>query len=60
MWGFWSAIRIRIFRGFMLTIDYSPAVAEEARAGNFNLVIAYHPPIFQAHQAGGHRREPGV
>ena len=32
----------------MLTIDYSPAVAEEARAGNFNLVIAYHPPIFQA------------
>jgi len=32
----------------MLTIDYSPGVAEEARAGNFNLVVAYHPPIFQA------------
>jgi dinuclear metal center YbgI/SA1388 family protein len=32
----------------LLTIDYSPAVAEEARGGNFDLVIAYHPPIFQA------------
>ena len=30
----------------LLTIDYSPAVAEEARLGKCDLVIAYHPPIF--------------
>jgi dinuclear metal center YbgI/SA1388 family protein len=30
----------------LLTIDYTPAVAEEARANNCNLMIAYHPPIF--------------
>jgi dinuclear metal center YbgI/SA1388 family protein len=30
----------------LLTIDYSPAVAEEGRANNCDLVIAYHPPIF--------------
>jgi dinuclear metal center YbgI/SA1388 family protein len=30
----------------MLTIDYSPAVAEEAR--DCDLVIAYHPPLFSA------------
>jgi dinuclear metal center YbgI/SA1388 family protein len=30
----------------LLTIDYSPAVAEEARAQKCDLVIAYHPPIF--------------
>lgn len=30
----------------LLTIDYSPAVAEEARLGKYDLVIAYHPPIF--------------
>jgi dinuclear metal center YbgI/SA1388 family protein len=32
--------------GILLTIDYSPAVAEEARANQCDLVIAYHPPIF--------------
>jgi dinuclear metal center YbgI/SA1388 family protein len=31
----------------LLTIDYSPMVAEEARADRCDLVIAYHPPIFQ-------------
>jgi dinuclear metal center YbgI/SA1388 family protein len=31
----------------ILTIDYSPPVAQEARAGGCDLVIAYHPPIFQ-------------
>jgi dinuclear metal center YbgI/SA1388 family protein len=31
----------------LLTIDYSPAVAQEARANQCDLVIAYHPPIFQ-------------
>ena len=31
----------------LLTIDYSPAVAEEGRANKCDLVIAYHPPIFQ-------------
>src|ERR1700691_130654 len=30
----------------LLTIDYSAAVAEEARAKKCDLVIAYHPPIF--------------
>jgi dinuclear metal center YbgI/SA1388 family protein len=33
--------------GVLLTIDYSAAVAEEARANKCDLVIAYHPPIFQ-------------
>ena len=31
----------------LLTIDYSPAVAQEARTNQCDLVIAYHPPIFQ-------------
>jgi dinuclear metal center YbgI/SA1388 family protein len=31
----------------ILTIDYSPPVAEEARANGCDLVVAYHPPIFQ-------------
>jgi dinuclear metal center YbgI/SA1388 family protein len=30
----------------MLTIDYAPAVAQEAKAGECDLVISYHPPIF--------------
>jgi dinuclear metal center YbgI/SA1388 family protein len=30
----------------LLTIDFTSAVAEEARAGACQLVIAYHPPIF--------------
>ena len=30
----------------MLTIDYTPAVADETIAKRCNLVIAYHPPIF--------------
>jgi len=32
----------------ILTIDYTPAVAEESRNKNFDCVIAYHPPIFDA------------
>ena len=42
----WWAIRIRRSRAYLLTIDYSVAVAEEGRANNCDLVIAYHPPIF--------------
>lgn len=34
----------------MLTIDYTPAVAEEAQAAGCDLVVAYHPPIFQGHK----------
>src|SRR5687768_5299518 len=30
----------------MLTIDYTPAVAAEARRERCDFVIAYHPPIF--------------
>ena len=31
----------------LLTIDYTDKVAAEARAGGFDCVIAYHPPIFE-------------
>lgn len=31
----------------MLCIDYTPAVAEEAKREGADLVIAYHPPIFK-------------
>src|SRR5687768_10242842 len=30
----------------LLTIDYTPTVAEEARKSTCDLIIAYHPPIF--------------
>jgi dinuclear metal center YbgI/SA1388 family protein len=36
-----------ISRG-LLTIDYTPSVASEARAKRCDVVIAYHPPIFEA------------
>lgn len=32
----------------LLTIDYTCAVADESKANRCELVIAYHPPIFQA------------
>jgi dinuclear metal center YbgI/SA1388 family protein len=32
----------------LLTIDYTPAVADEARQSRCEAVIAYHPPIFKA------------
>jgi dinuclear metal center YbgI/SA1388 family protein len=32
----------------ILTIDYTPAVAREAREQGCDLVIAYHPPLFSA------------
>lgn len=32
----------------LLTIDYTPAVAVEAVRENCDVVIAYHPPIFEA------------
>jgi dinuclear metal center YbgI/SA1388 family protein len=32
--------------GILLTIDYTQAVAQEARDKKCDLVIAYHPPIF--------------
>jgi dinuclear metal center YbgI/SA1388 family protein len=35
-------------RRTMLTIDYTPEVAEEARASGCDAVIAYHPPIFES------------
>jgi dinuclear metal center YbgI/SA1388 family protein len=31
----------------LLTIDYTPDVAAEAREANCGLVIAYHPPLFK-------------
>jgi len=31
----------------MLTIDYTEAVAQEAKSQNVDAVIAYHPPIFE-------------
>ena len=31
----------------MLTIDYTDAVAEEAKAAGCDAVVAYHPPIFE-------------
>lgn len=35
-------------RKAMLTIDYTAEVAQEAQAEDCDLVIAYHPPIFDA------------
>ena len=32
----------------LLTIDYTPAVAEEGRNKNCDCIISYHPPIFDA------------
>ncbi|MDQ3440923.1 MAG: Nif3-like dinuclear metal center hexameric protein [Planctomycetota bacterium] len=32
----------------LLTIDYTPEVAEEGTAGGFDAIVAYHPPIFDA------------
>lgn len=32
----------------LVTVDYSAAVAEEARAHSVDLVVAYHPPLFAA------------
>lgn len=32
----------------LLTIDYTPEVADEAKSANVDVVIAYHPPIFDA------------
>ncbi|MEW5851186.1 MAG: Nif3-like dinuclear metal center hexameric protein [Myxococcota bacterium] len=34
-------------RKAMLTIDYTPEVAREAQAAGCQLVLCYHPPIFQ-------------
>jgi dinuclear metal center YbgI/SA1388 family protein len=31
----------------LLTIDYTPAVAEEARNNGCDCIISYHPPIFE-------------
>lgn len=38
----WAATRL------LLTIDLTPAVADEAIANKTDVVIAYHPPIFRA------------
>lgn len=37
----------RDVRSAMLTIDYTPGVAEEGKRLGVELVVAYHPPIFQ-------------
>ncbi len=37
----WPARRV------LLTVDLTPAVLAEARKGRFDMVIAYHPPIFR-------------
>lgn len=37
----WPARRI------LLTIDLTAAVLDEARRGKFDLIVAYHPPIFR-------------
>ncbi|EYF06363.1 Nif3-like dinuclear metal center hexameric protein [Chondromyces apiculatus] len=34
--------------GALLCIDYTPAVAREARDLGCDLVVAYHPPVFEA------------
>src|SRR5437016_8283496 len=34
--------------GAMLTIDYTPEVAREAAGAKCDLIVAYHPPIFDA------------
>ncbi len=34
--------------GVMLTIDYTPEVACESAGASANLIVAYHPPIFDA------------
>ena len=34
--------------GAMLTIDYTPEVACEAAGAKANVIVAYHPPIFDA------------
>src|SRR5690242_14581356 len=31
----------------MLTIDFTPDVADEARAAKCDAIISYHPPIFE-------------
>jgi len=31
----------------LLTIDYTPEVAEQAKKSDCGLIVAYHPPIFQ-------------
>lgn len=38
----------------LVTIDYSQAVAEEARAKEVQLVVAYHPPMFAAVKRAPH------
>jgi len=38
----------QVVRKVMLTIDYTREVAEEAAAGGSDVVISYHPPIFDA------------
>lgn len=34
--------------GVMLTIDYTPEVACESAGASCNVIVAYHPPIFEA------------
>lgn len=38
----------------LVTVDYSPSVAEEARERGADLVVAYHPPLFAAVKRAAH------
>src|SRR5687767_12781010 len=38
----------------LVTVDYTSAVAEEARARGVELVVAYHPPMFPAVKRAPH------
>ncbi|MFQ5429396.1 MAG: YqfO family protein [Phycisphaerae bacterium] len=40
--------RSRPARRALLTIDLTPAVLDEAIGGRFDVILAYHPPIFRA------------
>lgn len=42
-----APVRARSIRRILLTIDASPAVVDEALRKRAELVVAYHPPIFQ-------------
>ncbi|MGC4056844.1 MAG: Nif3-like dinuclear metal center hexameric protein [Chitinophagaceae bacterium] len=40
--------RAQPVRRALLTIDYTPAVAVEAKEKSCDVIVAYHPPIFEA------------
>jgi dinuclear metal center YbgI/SA1388 family protein len=47
-------------RRMLLTIDLTPAVLDEAKRGGFDVILAYHPPIFRPiKRMNVNRREQG-